>query len=103
MSKIADLKLDELKLEFMDVDNLVNLSTEKKSETFDTKVEPSFMFGPSKNQLESYDTWEGCDGKYFFPYNKDAKVGKYCDFISAAIQLQKEKEYLDAQKYKKKA
>jgi len=86
----------------MDIGGLVSLNDEKK-DALDTKVEPSYMFGPSKNQLESYDTWEGCDGKFFFPYNKDAKVGKYCDFISAAIQLQKEKEYLDAQKYKKRA
>jgi len=52
----------------------------------------NLMFGPNEEQLKSYASWEGCDGKFFHPYRKDEKIGKISDYITAAAQVLREKE-----------
>ena len=47
--------------------------------------------------MKSFDNWDGCDGKFFFPYSQQAKIGKISDFVSAAILKAKEQER-DAEK-----
>lgn len=69
----------------MNIDKLVkDIETEKVDNTEDLGEEVGktsvLNFGPSKTILKSYNQWEGCDGEFFYPYNKTAKLGKICDF-----------------------
>ena len=32
--------------------------------------------------------WDNYDGKFYQPYNKKEKIGRICDFVSAALQAQ---------------
>jgi len=50
------------------------------------------QFGPSKKQLKTYDNWNGCDGSFFFPYNKKDKIGKISDFVTAAVLTKKRED-----------
>lgn len=62
------------------------------------------LFGPSKKQLKSYVSWEGCDGSFFFPYGKQDKIGKISDFVTAATLAKKaDEKALDAPKSVKDA
>jgi len=82
-----NLKLEDLGLSFMDISSLngQEVSSVDANET-------GLHFGPSKQQAKSYSNWEGCDGKFFFPYSKRDKVGKISDFVTAASNALKEKE-----------
>ena len=82
-----NLKLEDLGLSFMDISSLngQEVSSVDANET-------GLQFGPSKQQAKSYSNWEGCDGKFFFPYSKRDKVGKISDFVTAASNALKEKE-----------
>jgi hypothetical protein len=77
----------------------MNSINTKAEEEVETKLVMSDTFGPSKVQLKSYDTWSGCDGQFFYPYNKRVNIGKICDFVTAAID-QKKKEDGTMPKYK---
>ena len=82
-----NLKLEDLGLSFMDISSLngQEVSSVDANET-------GLQFGPSKQQAKPYSNWEGCDGKFFFPYSKRDKVGKISDFVTAASNALKEKE-----------
>jgi hypothetical protein len=82
-----NLKLEDLGLSFMDVSGLSG----QEVSSVDAN-DHGLVFGPSKQQQKSFQNWEGCDGKFFFPYSKKDKVGKISDFITAAANALKEKE-----------
>jgi hypothetical protein len=82
-----NLKLEDLGLSFLDIDGLQG----QEVSSVDAN-EHGLLFGPSKNQAKSYQNWEGCDGKFFFPYSKKDKIGKISDFVTAAANAVKEKE-----------
>ena len=84
---MENLKLEDLSLSFMDISSLAGqeVSSVDANET-------GLQFGPSKQQAKSYSNWDGCDGKFFFPYSKRDKVGKISDFVTAASNALKEKE-----------
>lgn len=82
-----NLTLEDLGLSFMDINGLNG----QEVSTVDSN-EVGLQFGPSKSQAKSYDNWDGCDGKFFFPYSKKDKIGKISDFITAASNALKEKE-----------
>ena len=85
MEGLTNFKLEDLNTQFLDFDVV------EKDEQMDFD-NLELTFGPSDSQLKSYDAWKGCDGKFFHPYNKRDKIGKIADYITAAAQLQKEKE-----------
>jgi hypothetical protein len=82
-----NLKLEDLGLSFMDISGLSGQEV-SSVDANDTGLQ----FGPSKQQAKSFSNWEGCDGKFFFPYSKRDKVGKISDFVTAASNALKEKE-----------
>jgi hypothetical protein len=86
MSKFDKLKVDELGLEFMNLDQVFEAFDSKKaSKTNEDGGDGDNLhltFGPSEAQLKSYDQWEDCDGQFFFPYNQTAKIGKVADVIA---------------------
>lgn len=86
MSSFENIKIEDLGLSFMDVSKLV-----EDSEQLDND-DTGMLFGPTKQQVKSYDNWEGCDGTFFFPYNKKEKIGKISDFITAATLSKKRDE-----------
>jgi len=77
MSTLANLKVEDLGLTFAEFEGDEMLGAQ---------------FGPSKKVLKSYHGWEGCDNKFFHPFNSSEKVSKLSDFVSAAIQEAREKE-----------
>ena len=81
------LNLDDLGISFMDLDGL----KDQDITTVDAN-EAGLQFGPSKKQAKSFASWEGCDGKFFFPYSNKEKFGKISDFVTAASNALKEKE-----------
>jgi len=87
MSSFENIKLEDLGLSFMDVSKLV----EDESQ-IDNIDDTGMLFGPTKNQVKSYQSWEGCDGSFFFPYSKKDKLGKISDFITAATLSKKRDE-----------
>lgn len=88
MSKFDSIAIDDLGLEFVDIDQLTAKMeaqiSGKSPEVFeeDMRKPSNLTFGPSQTQLQSYSQWKDCDGKFFFPYNQMAKIGKICDFAS---------------------
>jgi len=94
MSGLEKLSIDDLGVSFADIDRLI-------SESGSTEAQGSTgFFGPSKPTLKSFKNWSGCDGKIYMPYNKNEKIGKISDFISAATLAAKEKEReLDKNEY----
>lgn len=82
-----NLKLEDLGLSFMDISAIAGQEV-SSVDANDTGLQ----FGPSKQQAKSFANWEGCDGKFFFPYSKRDKVGKISDFVTAASNALKEKE-----------
>lgn len=89
---LDQLQLDDLKLNFFNVDAaLVQPAAGTETEATTEEVR-QFTFGPSKEQLKSFDNWEGSDGKFFFPHNRRSKLGKVSDFVTAAIVRAKEQE-----------
>lgn len=85
MEGLTSFKLDDLNTQFIDFDVV-----EKEEQLDIDNLE--LTFGPTDSQLKSYAAWNGCDGKFFHPFNKRDKIGKIADYITAAAQLQKEKE-----------
>ena len=79
------MKLEDLGLEFMDLDSVfgsIGGKQESKGDESDDTLETTLSFGPSKTQLKTFDQWEHCDGQFFFPYNKTAKYGKISDLVT---------------------
>ena len=107
---LDQLQLDDLNLSFFDVESALKQPAEGNDDALVEDVK-QFNFGPSKDQLKSFDNWDGCDGKFFFPHNRRSKLGRISDFVTAAIVRAKEqereleratKEREDAQKKKDK-
>jgi len=86
MSGLEKLSIEDLGVNFADLDCLINESGSSEAQG------SSGFFGPSRPQLKSYKQWSGCDGKIYMPYNKNEKIGRISDFISAATLAAKEKE-----------
>ena len=82
-----NLKLEDLGLTFMDIAGLngQDVSTVDANDV-------GLQFGPSKQQSKSFENWDGCDGKFFFPYSKKDKIGKISDFVTAAMTAVREQE-----------
>lgn len=96
---MESLKLDDLGLKFIDFDTVKDNAQE-----FTENEEQAMLFGPSKKQLKSYESWDGCDGSFFFPYGRKDKIGKISDFVTAATLAKKnEEKALDAPKSIKEA
>ena len=83
-SQFDQVKVEDLGLEFLDLDSVLGSIGGKKStkdEESDDTMQTTLSFGPSKTQLKTFDHWEHCDGQFFFPYNKTAKYGKISDLV----------------------
>jgi hypothetical protein len=87
---MTTLNVDDLGLSFIDLSQGL-------------EQDNNFGFGPTKHQLNTYNGWEGFDGKLFKPYSIKEKVNKFSDFVSAAIMAVKENErMLEKNEYQKK-
>lgn len=88
MSKFDQIKVDQLGLEFLDLDSVFTAFDSKKNAKDDEPKNVALTFGPSEVQQKSYKHWPNSNGQLFFPYNKQAKIGKISDFINEESKKQ---------------